>query len=305
MPKIVVLKDSPLDADSIARLEKLGELIVYDTLPESYDDWLSKCEDADIICSGKFGLKQRYHKLKNVFISLPFVGVGFFDKEILKNNNIFVSNSPGANKDAVSEWIIYMILNLFREFYDVVNIKDNPGRKPKITRSVFGKKAYILGKGNIGTKVGTVCTALGMDVNFFTRGDNLFESVKDADVVINCLTTNETTLNLLDEKFFFSLKKGSYFVNVCDYVIYDIDALIKALDEGHIAKAAIDAMGIQVGDTDEAFYQKIVKHEKILATPHIAWAADRSAEQGTKIMIDNIEAWLNKKPINLINQNNP
>jgi phosphoglycerate dehydrogenase-like enzyme len=70
-----------------------------------------------------------------------------------------------------------------------------------------------------------------MNVTYFRKGDNLINSIKDVDVVINCLTTNETTLNLLDEKFFFSFKKGAYFINICDYAIYDINALIRSLDE--------------------------------------------------------------------------
>ena len=301
MTKIIVSKDSGLNSHEIERLEKLGDLTIYNNLPKTYDEWVERCKGADIICSGKFGLKQRYQELKNVFISLPFVGVGFFDKKILKKNNITVSNSPGANKDGVSEWVIFMLLNLFREFDNIVNVKDIPGKKPIITKSVFDKSVCILGKGNIGTKVGKVCDALDMKVSYFKRGDDLIDSIKDVDVVINCLTTNETTLNLLDKKFFFSFKSGAYFINVCDYVIYDIDALINSLDEGPIERAAIDAMGIQVGDTSDSFYQKIVVHEKILATPHIAWATDKSKEIGNKIMIDNIDAWLKKKPINIIN----
>ena len=301
MTKIVVSKDSDLTSQEIERLEKLGNLTVYNDLPKSYDEWLKRCKDADIICSGKFGLKQRYQELKNVYISLPFVGAGFFDKEILKKNNITVSNSPGCNKDGVAEWNIFMLLNLFREFYNVVNVKNIPNRKPTITKSVTDKIVCILGKGNIGCKVGKVCEALEMKVTYFRRGDSLFDSIKNADVIINCLTTNETTLNLLDKKFFFSFKKGAYFINVCDYVIYDIEALISSLDEGPIEYAAIDAMGIQVGDTSDPFYQKIVAHKKILATPHIAWATDKSKELGNKMMIDNIEAWLKKKPINVIN----
>jgi len=300
MAKIVVSKDLALTPQEIERLEKLGDLVVYNDLPKTYDEWLERCKDADVICSGKFGLKQRYQELKNVFISLPFVGVGFFDKEILKKNNVTVSNSPGCNKDGVAEWNIFMLLNLFREFFNVLDIKDIPSKKPTITKSVVGKSVCILGKGNIGSKVGKVCEALDMKVTYFKRGDGLIDSIKNADIVINCLTTNESTLNLLDNKFFFSFKKGAYFINVCDYVIYDIDALISSLDEGPIERAAIDAMGIQVGDTSDPFYQKIVAHEKIIATPHIAWATDKSEELGNKIMIDNIEAWLNKKPINLI-----
>ena len=193
-----------------------------------------------------------------------------------------------------------MILNLFREFYDIVNVKNLDGKRPKVTKSLAKKTVCILWKGNIGSKVGKVCSAFDMEVKYYTKHDNLIDSIKNADVVINCLATNKSTLNLLDRNFFFSFKQGSYFINVCDYVIYDIDALISALDKGIIAHAAIDAMWIQVGDTSDQFYKKIVAHNKIIATPHIAWATDVNDELGNKMMIENIEAWINKKPINII-----
>jgi phosphoglycerate dehydrogenase-like enzyme len=301
MTKIVITQNLGLNKAHIELLEKMGELTIYKDLAKTPEEWVERCKNADVICTGKFGLKQKYQELKNVFISLPFVGVGFFDKKILEKNNIKVSNSPGCNKDGVSEWIIFMMINLFREFQEIVNVNDLKSRRPKITNSLAGKSACILGKGNIGIKVGRVCEALDMNVSYFTRGSNLIESIKDKDVIINCLTTNDTTLNLLDKEFFFSFKRGSFFVNVCDYAIYDVDALIKSLDEGIIEKAAIDAMGIQVGDTSDSFYKKILAHEKILATPHIAWSTDVNDELGNKMMIENIEAWVNNKPINLIN----
>lgn len=63
------------------------------------------------------GLREKYAELKGVFISVPFVGVGTFaDPTVLKANNITISNSPGCNRHAVSEWIIYMILLTLRRF---------------------------------------------------------------------------------------------------------------------------------------------------------------------------------------------
>lgn len=301
MKKIIVQKDLWLSPENIKRLEGLWELKIYNKLAKTPEEWLERCEGYDIICTGKFGLKQKYQELKNVFISLPFVGVGFFDKKILKQNNITVSNSPWCNKDWVSELIIFMLLNLFREFYDVVNVKSLKTETPKVTKSLVKRSVCILGKWNIGSKVGKVCEALDMQITYFTRGDDLIESIKNKDVVINCLTTNETTLNILDKKSFFSFKKDSYFINVCDYVIYNIDALIDSLDNGPIAYATIDAMWIFVWDTSDPFYKKILSHKKILATPHIWWATDVSDELGNKMMIDNIEAWVKGKPINVIN----
>lgn len=301
MVRIVVTKDLGLSETNKDKLNALGEVTIYNELSRTPEEWLERCKDADVICTGKFGLKEKYQELKNVFISLPFVGVGFFDKKILKQNNIVVSNSPGCNKDGVSEWIIFMLLNLFREFSTVVNVDSLGEGRVNVAKSLADKSVCILGKGNIGSKVGRVCEALDMRVSYFSRGDDLLKSIKNADSVINCLTTNETTLDLLDKNFFFSFKKGAYFINVCDYVIYDVDALIDALNANIIGGAAIDAMGIHVGDTSDPFYKKIVSHNKILATPHIAWSADVSDELGNKMMIENVKAWLNKKPINVIN----
>jgi len=302
MVRIVIQKDLGLSSADMKRLESLGEVIVYDDLADTPEKWLERCEGADIICTGKFGLKQKWRELKDVFISLPFVGIGFFDMDVLKERNISVSNSPGCNKDAVAEWIIFMLLNVLREFHSLVNVDDLQGKLPRTTKGLVNRKACILGQGNIGSKVGRICEALDMDISFFKRGDNLLSSIAEADVVINCLTTNPTTEGLLGKDFFNSFKEGSFFVNVCDYVIYDIDSLIAALDKGVIAGAAIDAMGIFVGDTSDPFYRRIRDHQKILATPHIAWNSDVSNELGNKMMIDNIEAWVAGKPINLINK---
>jgi len=113
-----------------------------------------------------------------VFFALSFVGIGFFDKEKLKANNITVSFCPGCNKDAVSEWIIGMIINLLRDLPEMINNTTLPkGVIPKETSGLTNKRVTIFGKGNIGSRVGKICEALDMQVNYFTRNDNLINSV--------------------------------------------------------------------------------------------------------------------------------
>ena len=114
MKKIIVTQDLGLNKEERERLNKLGEVKYYNDLPETPEEWLVRCETADIICSGKFGLKQKYQELSNVYFSLPFVAISFLDIEKLKEKNIKVSNCPGCNKEAVSEWIVAMVLNFFK-----------------------------------------------------------------------------------------------------------------------------------------------------------------------------------------------
>ena len=96
-------------------------------------------------------------------------------------------------------------------------------------------------------------------------------------------------------------KKGSYFVSVSSNEVYDAEAMFKALDDDILAGAAIDDGLMSAGDTSNPFYQKLLQHSKIIATPHVAYNTDVTDRVGNQIMIDNIEAYLNKKPINLVN----
>jgi len=298
--KIIVTQGMDLFPDQIERLKTLGEVKIYNDLANTPEEWLDRCKGFDIICTGKFGLKQKVYELKNVFISLPFVGIGWLDKEKLEKKNIKVAYSPGCNKDAVSEWIIGMMINLLRELPRYINIKNLPGHTlPGRTLGLTNKKVCILGAGNIGSRVGKICESFGMKVNFFLRGYDLSQSIKDADIVINCLSQNPTTLNLLDDKFFSTLKNNSHFISVTSPKIYDTEALLNSLGK-NIAGAAIDAADIQVGDTNNPFYKKLLQYDRVLTTPHIAYNTDVTARVGNDMMIDNIKAYLEGKPINLL-----
>jgi phosphoglycerate dehydrogenase-like enzyme len=301
MTKIVVTHDLGLSTDDIKRLKSLGDVKIYDSRPQSPDEWLERCQGADIICSGIPGLREKYQELKDVFISLPLVGVAYLDKEILNKNNIKVANSPGCNKDAVAEWIIGMIINLLRELPFFINNNNlSKDKAPKAASGLVGKKVLILGKGNIGLRVKEICQSLKMDTSFFERGDNLYEKIINQEVIINCLSANADSLGILDDKFFNSLQKNSYFISVSSNEVYDKETMFVALDNGILAGAAIDDGAMNVGNTDDTYYQKLLKHSKILATPHIAYNTDTSNQEGNKMMIDNIEAYLANRPINLI-----
>ena len=298
MKKIIIAQDTGMSDEQIQRLKKSGDVKVYKDLAKTYDEWLERVKDADIIVGGKFGMKEKMYELKDVFISLPFVGVGWIDKEKIKERNITVANSPGCNKDAVSEWIIGMMINLLRDIPPDIN-SDLP-REPRRTIGLTGKKVCVLGKGNIGKRVGKICKALDMEVSYFLRGDNLTEKTKNSDVIINCLSSNPTTEGILDKKFFSLLKKGSYFVTVTSRTLFDPDAMINALDEDILSGVGIDAGSVQAGNVDDPFYVRLKKHPKIMATAHIASRTDVTAKVANDLATDNIEAWLKGKPINLI-----
>ncbi len=299
MTKIVAVQPLQLFPDQKARLEKLGEVTYYDERAGSPEEWLERTKGHDVICTGVFGITKMWNELHDVFVSLPFVGVGWADPAILKANNVTISNSPGCNKHAVAEWIIGMLLMMTRQLDKYLNIKDMPfNTMPPAAFGIAGKNLTVLGRGNIGTCVGEAATALGMNVTYFKRGDILRNTVKDADVVIDSLSSKAETQGLLNTDFFDSLKGGVYFVSVSAGNVLDVDAMFKALDSGKLVLAAHDAF--MAGDTNDALYQKILKHPKVYATPHIGYNTDVTDRTGNDMMIDNIQAWIDNSPINVI-----
>jgi phosphoglycerate dehydrogenase-like enzyme len=235
MKKIVVVQPFGLLPEQRRRLQSLGDVTFYDEMSSSSAEWLKRVKDADIICTGKFGLKEKIYELKDTFISVPFVAVHWIDSEQIKARNVVVKNSPGCNKEPVSEWIVGMIINLMRRLPTIINTKKRVKGNPSEALSLVGKTVCISGAGNIGTLVGKILKSLGMNVTYFKRGNDLIKKVKGADVIVDVLGANDQTYKIYNRDFFQSLKKGSFFITVTGDKLWDADAMIEALDQRILA----------------------------------------------------------------------
>jgi len=296
MTKIIVL-GANLKDDQKARLEALGE-VKYLPSPSSSDELLKQVKGANVLYSDGAFLLVSLPKLKNVFVTYPYVELGVFNSEELKKKGVMVANSQGGNRPSIIEWVMFMTLSLFRKFTPMVRVTKN--FPVELQESLSGKKVLIVGKGSIGTKIAVLCEAFGMKVGFFERGDNLLAKSADVDLVINALNCNSTSKNLLDEKFFMSLKKGTYFVSFVRQYTYSLDSLLKCIDSGIVGGAAIDCDPEKFGDTTNEFYQKALSNQKVLVTPHIAFSTKQAIANGAEIAVQNIEALIAGKPQNVL-----
>ena len=244
-------------------------------------------------------MRTEVYKLKDKFFTIPMVGYQWLDIEKLKQNNIKLANCPGCNKYAVSEWVVGMTLELLRGLSKLTNTTI-PESEIKQAIGLKDKNITILGKGNIGQLVGKVFEDLGAKITYFDKGENLLEITKNADIVIDTLSTNPSTIGLLNEKFFASLKKGVFFVSITTTEIYDNKAMLEALDNGTLAGVATDCASASIRNTKDEYYQQISKHPKIFATPHIAWSTDVSTQDENDMMTENIEAFIKGQSRNIV-----
>ncbi len=298
MKKIVTL-GVHLNEDHRKRLEDVGEVVSVGS-PTSVDDLLDKTVGADVIYSDGAFLLDSLPRLKNVFVTYPYVELGVFDSEELEKNGVSVANAQGGNRDSIVEWVMFMVLSLFRKFPSFIRVKEDI--ELKLHQSLQDKRVLIVGKGSIGQQIGKLCQAFGMEIDFFQRGDDLTQKSQDADLVVNALNCNSSSNNLLNEEFFMSLKKGAYFVSFVRGYTYDLDGLIRSINNGIVAGAAIDCDPERPGDTKNDFYQKAVSNPKILVTPHLAFSSEQAVANGAEIAIKNIEAFIAGKPQNVLSK---
>ena len=211
-------------------------------------------------------------------------------KEAAKKG-IKIANAPDFGTETVGEFGIGLMIALVRRIYAYAK-----GETEKLTTPVlYGKTVGILGAGRIGQYFGNIAKALGMKVIYWKRGENMSEVIKSSDILFCALPLSEETRGLLGKKEFSMMKDGSYFVTVSPPEIYDSDALLGALDK-NLAGAAMDN-----SDYKSSEYLKFKDNKKVLLTPHIAYKTDYGIKKSFDIMIDNIEAFVKGKPINLVN----
>jgi phosphoglycerate dehydrogenase-like enzyme len=300
MKKIVVIQPAGLTSAQLDELRKLGDITYYDSVVKDTAEWLERVKGADIIYSNVQGLEEGWRSLHDVFVTLPFVGVGFLDPEVLKENNIIVSRSPGCNQVAVSEWIAGMLLNYARQFPQLIKTTHFDRAAPYYTTSVFGKTVCIVGKGHIGSRVGCILEALGMEVKHFMRGDELAVKVKDADFIVDCLSLNPSTVNFYNKQFFDKTKNGVVFVTVTSNKMIDVPLILQYLESGKIRHFISDNAQGSLFDVADSDYRALLDNPNVTITPHVAAYSDVTQEIAAQMCLENIKAYLQGKPTNLV-----
>ena len=282
--EIVVTGSMPFSAEQVRRLQRVGRVTTAGGAG-SGDEWLKQVEGADVVCSDGTFVAGNLELLHDVFITFPFVEIGSFDTGALARRNVMVANARGSNRDSVVEWAVFMALSLLRRFPDYVNA-DRELRFER-SESLAGKNVCVIGAGDIGSHLGKVLEVLGAKVRYVTRGDGSRD-------------TPPASARLLDRGFFCALEPGSYFITYVRPHTFEVKALLEALDDGILAGAAIDCDPQTPFDTANAYYRTLAGHEKVLATPHVAFATTQAWRQSLDAVVENVEAFASGRPRNVL-----
>jgi D-3-phosphoglycerate dehydrogenase / 2-oxoglutarate reductase len=231
------------------------------------------------------------------------VGTNQVDLDAARQRGIPVFNAPFSNTRSVAELVIGEIVMLLRRILPRSAAAHDGDWDKSATDSheVRGRTLGIVGYGNIGSQLSTLAEAMGMKVIFFDQTDKLrhgnTEPVEDlqsllaqSDIVSLHVPETPTTYRMIGEAELRAMKPGSYLINNSRGTVVDIDALAKALGEGHLAGAAFDVFPSEPSSNSDRFHSPLQGLKNVILTPHIGGsteeAQDRIGKEVARKMLD-------------------
>lgn len=208
------------------------------------------------------------------------VGVDEVDLAAAAARGVMVTNTPGANAQAVAEHTLALILALVKDLKPHgATVADGGWRDPaKGARDIAGLRLGLVGCGHIGREVARLARAFGMSVASadpalpegglpdIARAASVAALAAGSDVLsVHCPLT-ERTRGLVGAAVLAAMPRGGFVVNTARGGIVDEDALLAALESGQIGGAALDVFATE---PPPAAYP-LRRHPRVLVTPHVA-----------------------------------
>ena len=219
------------------------------------------------------------------------IGVNQVDCDAAEARGIPVFNAPFSNTRSVAELVLAELVLLLRGIPER-NAAAHRGEWMKRVRGAHearGKTLGIVGYGHIGTQIGLLAEAIGMQVVFhdivakLALGNarparSLGDLLERSDVVTLHVPDTPETRGMIGTSALAQMKRGSTLINASRGTVVDVDALAVALDEEHLRGAAIDVFPAEPESDDEQFVSPLRRFDNVLLTPHIGGSTVEAQE---------------------------
>jgi len=269
--------------------------------------------EADVVFGGwpyPFDLRSRAPNLK-WFQQQP-AGASNLRKGDLWGSDVIVTTSRGfGNTLPIAEYAIGSLFYFARRF-DQADRDRTEGvfHKPNYKSLLFeGKTICVIGAGGIGEHVGRLAAGLGMRAvgtkrnpgNDLPEGfsdirgpDGLLDLLSESHFAAICCQWTPETDKLMNKEAFAAMQPDGVMTNVARGEIVDEDAMLDALDSGHLRGAALD---VYVGEFEHPPHERLWQHPRILITPHVSGKTDVHYRRSTDLFCENLRAFLDGKPM--------
>lgn len=319
--KIVVLDGYTLNPGDLSwdGIQQFGDLIVHDRIDNAPENVIKTIGDAEIVFTNKTPLpKTVLEKVPSVkYIGVLATGYNVVDVDAAKEAGIIVTNIPTYGTTAVAQYTFALLLEICHHV-GAHNDAVKNGEWAKKGDFCFwnfplielvGKTMGLIGFGRIGQAVAKIGQAfelniLAYDINQepalesencnYTTLDNLLEK---SDIISLHCPLFESNKGIINKNSIAKMKEGVLIINTSRGPLIVEEDLKIALENGKVAAAAVDVVSSEPIRPDNP----LLKARNCLITPHIAWAPKESRARLMNIAVDNLKAFLDENPINIVN----
>lgn len=309
--KIVILDGNTMGEDiDFSPIKNIAETVVYGS--STAEECVQRICDADVVILNKVQLTAEIlETAKNLKLVCIFaVGYNNIDVDYCKTHNIRVRNVPGYCTQSVCQHtfaLLFALMENVRYYDDFVKLgkyskSGIANHLGKAFCEIAGKKWGIIGMGAIGRAVADCAAAFGAEVRYTSVSGTerkekyphlpLDELLKTSDIITLSTPLNEKTYHLIGEKELASLKNGAYIINVSRGAVIAEDALAYVIDNGNIGGVGIDVYSQEPPSPDMKL-MNVKNTDKVIFTPHIAWASVEARRRNVQMTADNIIAFIN------------
>ena len=317
--KLVILDGRALNPGDLSYecLRQFGELTIYDQT-DSEEEAIQRIGDSEIV------LVNKVHITESLLAACPNIrlvcvqatGYNVVDCAACARQGIPVTNVPTYGTAAVAQFTMALILELCHR---VGLHNHNVQSGGWVSADCFtywltpqteleGKTIGIIGFGAIGKAVGRLASAFGMRVIAYNRSESeegrkiaeyvdLDTLLTQSDIIsLHCPLFPETR-KIINAASIAKMKDGAMLINTARGPLVDEQALADALNSGKLRSAAVDVICHEPMEAD----CPLLGCKNCIITPHMAWAPLESRQRLLNTVVDNIRAYLNGTPQNVVN----
>jgi phosphoglycerate dehydrogenase-like enzyme len=233
-----------------------------------------------------------------------------------------ITNARGVFSRPIAEYVMLMVLAIARHLPELLELQRERTWQPLEAREMRDVTVGIVGLGSIGRAVAALASGFGCRVVATRRrmgegfgsdpGDDgeplpsvdearsrmlppegLPELLASSDFVVLALPLTPETEDLLDDAALAAMKPGAWLINVARGRLVDERALLRALRQGRIGGAVLDAFRDEPLPPDSPFYDL----ENVVITPHTSWSSGRVLDRSIELFCENLRRFQTGEPL--------
>lgn len=260
------------------------------------------------------------------WIQLHSAGADHLPEWLRRQQEITITTASGIHAVPMAEYTLMMMLALYRRLPRMVDFQRRR-EWPSDRWALFadgelrGSTLGVVGYGSIGREIGRLAKAFGMrllamrrhggkreDTGYVEPGtgdpegvlpdawytpDRLLDMLPHCDVVVNVLPLTDATRHFFDERAFRAMKPTAFFINIGRGATVDEAALIRALQEGEIAGAALDVFEEEPLPSDSPLWSM----ENVIISPHVSAFSTRYDDRAVDLFATNLARYVKGAPL--------